>query len=139
MVCCVISVGGCGLWDTSLLGFSVFFSSRGRHARCALVTGVQTCALPIASGDCCENGGWGDCQVRQGKCSFEPAFRNRQQDADRGSGCESGQGSWYAYFAFQLCAFPTRRRHREGEERSEERRVGTGCVSTCRSGWAPKN
>src|SRR3546814_3305403 len=25
----------------------VFFSSRRRHTRCALVTGVQTCALPI--------------------------------------------------------------------------------------------
>src|SRR3546814_2471637 len=24
-----------------------FFSSRRRHTRCALVTGVQTCALPI--------------------------------------------------------------------------------------------
>src|SRR3546814_11789303 len=31
------------------LGFYVvfFFSSRRRHTRCALVTGVQTCALPI--------------------------------------------------------------------------------------------
>src|SRR3546814_11761027 len=28
-----------------------FFSSRRRHTRCALVTGVQTCALPI-----CERG-----------------------------------------------------------------------------------
>src|SRR3546814_11373240 len=29
-------------------GFCVFFfSSRRRHTRCALVTGVQTCALPI--------------------------------------------------------------------------------------------
>src|SRR3546814_3226203 len=27
--------------------FSVFFSSRRRHTRCALVTGVQTCARPI--------------------------------------------------------------------------------------------
>src|SRR3546814_10912108 len=27
--------------------FCVFFSSRRRHTRCALVTGVQTCALPI--------------------------------------------------------------------------------------------
>src|SRR3546814_1673915 len=27
-----------------------FFSSRRRHTRCALVTGVQTCALPILSG-----------------------------------------------------------------------------------------
>src|SRR3546814_2468233 len=25
----------------------IFFSSRRRHTRCALVTGVQTCALPI--------------------------------------------------------------------------------------------
>src|SRR3546814_1238627 len=30
------------LWDI------VFFSSRRRHTRCALVTGVQTCALPIS-------------------------------------------------------------------------------------------
>src|SRR3546814_3704376 len=27
--------------------FYFFFSSRRRHTRCALVTGVQTCALPI--------------------------------------------------------------------------------------------
>src|SRR3546814_122830 len=27
--------------------FCFFFSSRRRHTRCALVTGVQTCALPI--------------------------------------------------------------------------------------------
>src|SRR3546814_3491921 len=27
--------------------FTFFFSSRRRHTRCALVTGVQTCALPI--------------------------------------------------------------------------------------------
>src|SRR3546814_1956502 len=27
--------------------FFFFFSSRRRHSRCALVTGVQTCALPI--------------------------------------------------------------------------------------------
>src|SRR3546814_985413 len=27
-----------------------FFSSRRRHTRCALVTGVQTCALPISIG-----------------------------------------------------------------------------------------
>src|SRR3546814_13450502 len=28
-----------------------FFSSRRRHTRCALVTGVQTCALPIYTWD----------------------------------------------------------------------------------------
>src|SRR3546814_10537557 len=30
--------------------FLFFFSSRRRHTRCALVTGVQTCALPIFRG-----------------------------------------------------------------------------------------
>src|SRR3546814_11502283 len=34
--------------DLSWLTYCVFFfSSRRRHTRCALVTGVQTCALPI--------------------------------------------------------------------------------------------
>src|SRR3546814_9944631 len=31
----------------SCIMFFFFFSSRRRHTRCALVTGVQTCALPI--------------------------------------------------------------------------------------------
>src|SRR3546814_10821301 len=31
----------------SMLCVVFFFSSRRRHTRCALVTGVQTCALPI--------------------------------------------------------------------------------------------
>src|SRR3546814_4919848 len=31
-----------------LLWCVFFFSSRRRHTRCALVTGVQTCALPIS-------------------------------------------------------------------------------------------
>src|SRR3546814_8578604 len=30
------------------VSFVFFFSSRRRHTRCALVTGVQTCALPIS-------------------------------------------------------------------------------------------
>src|SRR3546814_16244469 len=34
---------------TSLLHSVFVFSSRRRHTRCALVTGVQTCALPISA------------------------------------------------------------------------------------------
>src|SRR3546814_1236841 len=63
------------------LGCIFFFSSRRRHTRCALVTGVQTCALPILSdllglpGG--ETGGSGDdlydqavaIVSREGKCS----------------------------------------------------------------------
>src|SRR3546814_9853629 len=36
----------CGLYDFCVL-VCFFFSSRRRHTSCALVTGVQTCALPI--------------------------------------------------------------------------------------------
>src|SRR3546814_13154563 len=32
-----------------LFNIVFFFSSRRRHTRCALVTGVQTCALPICA------------------------------------------------------------------------------------------
>src|SRR3546814_229876 len=34
----------------SLCVLLFFFSNRGRHAICALVTGVQTCAIPISAG-----------------------------------------------------------------------------------------
>src|SRR3546814_1112568 len=37
---------------TSLQYVKVFFSSRRRQTRCALVTGVQTCALPISLHGC---------------------------------------------------------------------------------------
>src|SRR3546814_2561475 len=42
---CVLSLEHVSRWI--LFGF-FFFSSRRRHTRCALVTGVQTCALPIS-------------------------------------------------------------------------------------------
>src|SRR3546814_2301963 len=39
----------CFLFLISCMFFIFFFSSRRRHTRCALVTGVQTCALPISA------------------------------------------------------------------------------------------
>src|SRR3546814_1221095 len=39
--------------------FSFFYSSRRRHTRCALVTGVQTCALPICGVAQADNTAWG--------------------------------------------------------------------------------
>src|SRR3546814_2415012 len=38
----------CSICNFLNLMFVFFFSSRRRHTRCALVTGVQTCALPIS-------------------------------------------------------------------------------------------
>src|SRR3546814_7100046 len=80
-----------------------FFSSRRRHTRCALVTGVQTCALPIF-------------------CGSDLHYFHHHRIGD----------------------FPVRELFVLGHEgagtvaeRSEERRVGKECVSTCRSRWSP--
>src|SRR3546814_7364116 len=84
--------------DLILLGIVrllFFFSSRRRHTRCALVTGVQTCALPIFGG-------------RDAEYANEFMDDVAQRLANR----------------VQLT-------------RSEERRVGKECVSTCRSRWSP--
>src|SRR3546814_17016928 len=37
----------CSIQSLAFYCFLFFYSSRRRHTRCALVTGVQTCALPI--------------------------------------------------------------------------------------------
>src|SRR3546814_10171053 len=96
----------------------VFFSSRRRHTRCALVTGVQTCALPILSMLARNQlSSWFDrsrvkeCALRR-KRMFLQVKRKNSQVAQTGHQ-HSTQG------------------------RSEERRVGKECVSTCRSRWSP--
>src|SRR3546814_7491518 len=38
------------MWVVCYCVLFFFFSSRRRHTSCALVTGLQTCALPISSG-----------------------------------------------------------------------------------------
>src|SRR3546814_3453696 len=43
--CCVVYF----VFQSVLFCLFFFFSSRRRHTRCALVTGVQTCALPIST------------------------------------------------------------------------------------------
>src|SRR3546814_5587135 len=53
---CLLDCGTCML----MLIVFCFFSSRRRHTRCALVTGVQTCALPISDAqieEAIDNGG----------------------------------------------------------------------------------
>src|SRR3546814_15388086 len=42
----------CGVCTWRVLYF--FFASRRRQTRCALVTGVQTCALPISESSICQ-------------------------------------------------------------------------------------
>src|SRR3546814_15321605 len=119
-----------------------FFASRRRHTRCALVTGVQTCALPIFS-PVVRAAIWG-INGKYLRHPFEKKGARREPSAvthvcGANGKCSSlhphqprsrGQGrmSFLAvslWGAFMLGAiFYTR---------SEERRVGKECVSTCRS------
>src|SRR3546814_8711297 len=106
--------------DLILLCFSLygvfFFSSRRRHTRCALVTGVQTCALPISG--------------------LRSLLRLRAR-------CLTPRVGRIELLRLQRSLLLDRRLLRLTPVllgrclRSEERRVGKECVSTCRSRWSP--
>src|SRR3546814_10266351 len=96
-----------------------FFSSRRRHTRCALGTGVQTCALSICGGATQVIARWVS-GVTLDPAHPHPGLDHMAYGHSEVPGMDDGRLS---------CA---------GEDnRSEERRVGKECVSTCRSGWAP--
>src|SRR3546814_1679369 len=94
-----------------------FFSSRRRHTRCALVTGVQTCALPICGGR--------GMKVVPGEDSLESLMGQASSEAAAAFGDPT-------VYMEKYLGNP-----RHIEFRSEERRVGKECVSTCRSRWSP--
>src|SRR3546814_10884166 len=106
-----------------------FFSSRRRHTRCALVTGVQTCALPISQPALSAtirkleemlNVRLFDRTTRQ--IALTPEGEELRRLANRLiDEFEAVSGDLQDYLA----------------RRSEERRVGKECVSTCRSRWSP--
>src|SRR3546814_4530877 len=103
----------------------VCFSSRRRHTRCALVTGVQTCALPISQDWDCLTG------IQSGSTDQNnvPATKTldnfgRVTQVEIAMGAARRQTN--VAFAEPACS-----------GRSEERRVGKECVSTCRSRWSP--
>src|SRR3546814_19335936 len=108
-----------------------FFSSRRRHTRCALVTGVQTCALPIFTAP---NDIWKD-----GPSRLSGATASTIAAAQATSLIESAVRS----STTASRPIPVLRKERwvgPGAPtimRSEERRVGKECVSTCRSRWSP--
>src|SRR3546814_8989120 len=108
------------LW--SVCFFFFFFSSRRRHTRCALVTGVQTCALPICA------------RSVRAALRFVGDRRRRQCAGRADSSCRPRRGrSPRGDRKLRLGG-----RRTDGKRgRSEERRVGKECVSTCRSRWSP--
>src|SRR3546814_7439486 len=91
-----------------------FYSSRIRHTRFSLVTGFQTCALPIYA------------ILSPVATAVRTELANQRC---RGGALEVGQ-QWRTKSLLD-----------DGEcgpgHRSEERRVGNECVSTCRSRWWP--
>src|SRR3546814_2973108 len=116
---CFSYVGDCFWWCSYC-----FFSSRRRHTRCALVTGVQTCALPISV--------WSGDTVRRDADGL--LFFVGRDDAmiktagNRVSPTEVEDVAVASGLIHEAVAF-----------RSEERRVGKECVSTCRSRWSPSH
>src|SRR3546814_7692957 len=103
---------------------SFFFSSRRRHTRCALVTGVQTCALPIS--------GVEEVEVT---ASGRPVRTLRRRDPVPGSDIMLSIDLDLQRIAEE--AFGDQRGALVAlDPRSEERRVGKECVRTCRSRWS---
>src|SRR3546814_1347598 len=100
----------------SLLLF-FFFSSRRRHTRCALVTGVQTCALPIF-----------EVQGPQPALAGRRTVVVRHDPEPVMTPDQMRDASLLELFSLEAEA---------QTQRSEERRVGKECVSTCRSRWSP--
>src|SRR3546814_4384836 len=101
-----------------------FFSSRRRHTRCALVTGVQTCALPISP------------LVAGFALEFGPAELFAVQLLTFCSFVGMGKEPPFKTIAAMMLGFALAAVGQD-PSRSEERRVGKECVSTCRSRWSP--
>src|SRR3546814_941473 len=84
-----------------LRGLLFCVSSRRRHTRCALVTGVQTCALPIyqlfhvmPSPSAISPRGWHAGKVSQDY--IHPSLRGAEGGAAIPSGVKIGRASWRA-------------------------------------------
>src|SRR3546814_11163018 len=144
---CMTGMHICCVWPVS----SILVSSRRRHTRCALVTGVQTCALPICAG-LAARGLFSRCTAvlsgYLGEAATGPVVLDavRQVKTARPAAlfcCDPVMGDHGRFFVtpglpefFQEEALaaadlllPT--------ARSEERRVGKDWVLTCRSRWSP--
>src|SRR3546814_1307669 len=125
----------------------LFFSSRRRHTRCELVTGVQTCALPISDGDdgLLKPSEIGALDLPAGLVILSACNSAGEADADRPQLSGLAQGFFLAGAERVMAShWPVRddiaRRLSVGTvTRSEERRVGQECVRTCRSRWSPSH
>src|SRR3546814_15375854 len=120
--------------------FCFFFSSRRRHTRCALVTGVQTCALPIFAAARGEAEA-ARVDAAQARLMLTTGIAAAYTDlAAQHEALDVAEEALRVRAASaKLSADRTRAGldTRASASRSEERRVGKECVSTCRSRWSP--
>src|SRR3546814_8949486 len=113
---------------------SFFFSSRRRHTRCALVTGVQTCALPILV---MKEFPILSQQSATGAHAALAALRQGKYEAFHFALMEGGGGLSQMEILAVADSVGLDSERLQREMRPEERRVGKECVSTCRSRWPP--
>src|SRR3546814_10756965 len=110
-----------------------FFSSRRRHTRCALVTGVQTCALPICQPLLTAPVGVHDVHLVAPRSDpVGSALLSSVLERDSlpvGGPCRIGVAPPV------VCQLSLSGASVGVHDRPEERRVGKECVSTCRSRW----
>src|SRR3546814_5862409 len=103
----------------------VFFSSRRRHTRCALVTGVQTCALPILLDE-------------TGPHPRQIALVDFSKSLEQQGGHDEIQNRIAQEFKTLVVTRAMAAMSQSlSEQISEERRVGKECVSTCRTRRSP--
>src|SRR3546814_15075010 len=109
--------------------FVFFFSSRRRHTRCALVTGVQTCALPISASTI--NGTSTAITALYKPLNLHPTKDPLITHLQKG-----------LIHAHTCCPIERSKTFNPSalrelfHKRSEERRVGKECVSTGSSRWS---
>src|SRR3546814_1085173 len=106
------------------------FSSRRRHTRCALVTGVQTCALPILIYEDFSP------EQREAFNAKHEAGQVREKAIARLGG-QAKKRVEVGLPALGRLQEVVKKLAARKYLRSEERRVGKECVSTCRSRWSP--
>src|SRR3546814_9600613 len=115
----------------SLLSLVLFFSIRRQHTSCALVTGVQTCALPI----CFDINPKVPPDLPDPEAHVEPSGPRSKTP---GFSLSQTIGNQFSY-SKRLSLSSVGTECSDDNERSEERRVGNECVSTCRTRGSPYN
>src|SRR3546814_10536564 len=114
-----------------------FFSSRRLHTRCALVTGVQTCALPIFEEyEFLDSDERYRLLIELGR-ELDPMPDVLKTDATLVRGCSASVWTYPTGDAARLHFLADSNAGITKGIRTEERRLGKECVSTGNSGVSP--